>query len=187
MTICMLLMNSIILVGLHPTETNHKKRSVSMYSYRMHPNKFMITSNLKRKKSKQLAMLHTIHDTWTDTTTVSNAKQRLSDAQLMRPAVQQKHQFEFVIDNWHTYHQFSDFRSPTAKKLFNSYCQQRKSFQQQKSKLKELRTDYMQASQENKQRLAPAILDLEKRIEQIAEENERTAIQIRSLEKESLN
>lgn len=171
-------------LGWFASDRNQPEGKVCIYVFIPNTSKQVYNyEQLEKKKLRQLAMLHSLQDTWADTVAVSDAKQRLSDAQLMQPVVKQIHKFEFVIDDQHIYHQLSDFRSPAAKELFNSYRQQRKSFQQQKSKLEELRTNYMQASQANKQRLAPAILDLEKRIEQMAEEYKQTAIQIRLLEK----
>ena len=96
------------------------------------------------------------------------------------------HEFEFIIDDHTTYHQSSDFKSPQAKELFNQYRQQEKDFKQQLNKLEEQRALYSRASDNDKAKLAPAILDLEKRIWQLSDEVERAAIKVRNTEKQTL-
>lgn len=175
-------------LGWFASDRNQPEGKVCIYVFIPNTSKQVYNyEQLKKQHIRHLAMLHDIQKTQTDSTAVSDAKQRLNNIQLMQPVTEQRHNFEFVIDDHHTYHRLSDFRSTAAKELFNSYRQQKESYQQQKSELEDLRSDYAQGSQANKQKLTPAILDLEKRIEQIAQKNEQTAIQIRKLEKRALN
>ena len=93
--------------------------------------------------------------------------------------------FEFVIDDHTTYYQWSDFKSPQAKSLFSKYRQLEKSFRQQQNKLEEQRSLYSRTKESDKAKLAPAILDLEKQIQQLSGELEKAAIEVRNTEKQS--
>ena len=103
-----------------------------------------------------------------------------------KPQAKPMHEFEFVIDDHTTYHQSGDFKSPQAKELFNQYRQQEKDFKQQLNKLEEQRTLYSRANESDKAKLAPAILDLEKQMQQLSDEVERAAIKVRNTEKQTL-
>lgn len=134
----------------------------------------------------KLAQLHSIKDTWKDDNAVAEARQRLQEAIHQKPRTEKQHEFEFVIDNRHTYYQATDFRSPQAKAQFKKYLELEKSYRQQQSKLESMRTEYVRAMPSEKSKMAPAILDLEKRMQQLATEIDRAAIQVRKLEKQTI-
>ena len=77
----------------------------------------------------------------------------------------------------------ADFRSPQAKKTFQKYRQLENSYAQQSNKLDDLRKRYASAPQAERGKMAPGMLDLEKRIEQLANEIDQTAILVRQQEK----
>ena len=113
-----------------------------------------------------LAALKDIRLTWTDTTLVDEARQRLAavaenDKQVKKPA----HDFEFIVNDDHTYYQTTDFRSPQAKALFDQYRQLEQSFRQQREQLDKARQAYADADRTEQARMAPAILDLEKHVQ----------------------
>ena len=103
-----------------------------------------------------------------------------------KPEAKKRHEFEFVIDDSHIYYKAADFRSPQAKAQFKKYLQLKESYNQQRSKLENLRTRYSRANQSEKNDMAPAILDLEKRVEQLVAEINQAAIQVRKLEKQTI-
>ena len=100
--------------------------------------------------------------------------------------IKKRHEFEFVIDDRNIYHYASDFRSPQAKAQFRNYLQLKESYNQQQNKLENIRIQYSRANQNERNKMAPAILDLEKRVLQLANEVDRTAIQVRKLEKQTI-
>ena len=102
-----------------------------------------------------------------------------------KPQTTKSHEFEFVIDDQNTYYQQSDFKSPQVKKLFGKYLQLEKAFKEQQNKLEEQRSLYSRAKESDKAKLAPAILDLEKQIQQLSGELEKAAIEVRNTEKQS--
>lgn len=103
-----------------------------------------------------------------------------------KPEIKKYHEFEFVIDDQHIYHYATDFRSPQAKAQFKKYLQLKESYHQQQSKLENIRTQYSRANQNEKAQMAPAILDLEKRVQQLATEIDQSVIQVRKLEKQTI-
>lgn len=142
--------------------------------------------NMDKGKLIKLAQLHSIKDTWTDENLVANAQSRLQKVMQEKPEIKKHHEFEFVIDDQHIYHYATDFRSPQAKAQFKKYLQLKESYHQQQSKLENIRTQYSRANQNEKAQMAPAILDLEKRVQQLATEIDQSVIQVRKLEKQTI-
>lgn len=138
------------------------------------------------KKIIQLAQLHSIKDTWKDKEAVKAAKERLQNVLNAKPQAEKSYDFEFIIDDHTTYYRLADFHSPQAKTLFSKYSQLEKSYKQQSAKLEEMRSWYAHASKDEKSKMSAAILDLEKRVQQLSAEVEQTAIQIRNLEKQTI-
>ena len=66
--------------------------------------------------------------------------------------------FEFVIDDSTTYYQLSDFKSPKAKLLFQSYRQLEKDYLQQEDKLNGLRHNMQAPINKEKKNLLPQSL-----------------------------
>ena len=118
-------------------------------------------------------------------TSYSNAV-RLQKAFNANPLAKKSYDFKFVIDDQATYYQLEDFHSPQAKALFGKYSQLQKSYKEQSEKLEEMRSKYARSNTDEKTKMSAAILDLEKRIQQLSEEVEQTAIQIRNLEKQTI-
>ena len=142
--------------------------------------------NMDKGKLIKLAQLHSIKDTWTDENLVADAQSRLQKVMQEKPEIKKHHEFEFVIDDQHIYHYATDFRSPQAKAQFKKYLQLKESYHQQQSKLENIRTQYSRANQNEKAQMAPAILDLEKRVQQLATEIDQSVIQVRKLEKQTI-
>lgn len=138
------------------------------------------------KEIASLAQLHSLKATWKDKKAISEAHQRLSAALYAKPQEKQEVDFEFIIDDNHTYYQLDDFISPKAKDLFLKYEQMEKDFRRQSEKLADMRRDYANASKQEKTKLAPAILDLEKRVQQMDEELDKQAVIVRNTEKQNV-
>lgn len=135
-----------------------------------------------------LAQLRSIKESWTDMDAVQAAQERLQRVSTTAENQQTKpqYEFQFVIDDATTYYQLTDFRSPQAQALYKQYSQLEKSYRQQQQKLEEMRAEYADADQNGKSRMSAAILDLEKRVLQMAVEIEQAAIQVRNTEKKVL-
>ena len=128
---------------------------------------------------RSLAALHALRDTWDNPDEAAEARARLADVrQTAADGVDtsRRPDFTFVVDDRRTYHAESDFRSPQALALYRQCLDAQKTLRRQRTRLDGLRDDYAQASPDERTRLAPAILDLEKnllRLEQEAEKLEK--------------
>ncbi|MDD3037338.1 tetratricopeptide repeat protein [Bacteroides sp.] len=150
------------------------------------PNSSKKTYNYEAMDSQQiirLARINSLKETWKDKNEVNEALQRLQEVISHKPQEHRKIDFEFVIDDNTTYYLLSDFKSSKAKQLFQRYQQLEKDYLQQEDKLESQRQQYAQASKQEKDKIAPAILDLEKRVLQMSGELETVAISIRNAEK----
>lgn len=150
------------------------------------PNNSKQTYNYEAMDQKQiirLAQIHSLKETWKDKQEISEALQRLEAAINHKPKERRVVDFEFVIDDNTTYYQINDFKSAKAKQLFQRYRQMEKDFQQQEKKLNSLRQQYSTSNKQGKERIAPAILDLEKRILQMSGELDALEINVRNAEK----
>ena len=150
------------------------------------PNNSKQTYNYEAMDQKQiirLAQIHSLKETWKDKQAVSEALQRLEAAISHKPKERRVVDFEFVIDDNTTYYLMNDFKSAKAKQLFQRYRQMEKDFQQQEEKLNSLRQQYSTSNKQGKERIAPAILDLEKRILQMSGELDALETNVRNAEK----
>lgn len=135
---------------------------------------------------RSLAALHALRDTWDNPDEAAEARERL--AQLgQSPAdgadTPQRPDFTFVVDDRHTYHAESNFRSPQALALYRQCLDTQQTLRRQRIRLDGLRDDYAQASPDERTRLAPAILDLEKNLLRLEQEAEKLENEARKNEK----
>lgn len=133
-----------------------------------------------------LAQLHSLKNTWKNPKEVTAARQRLEAAINQKPQEQFVADFEFIIDDNTTYFHLNDFKSPQARESFKKYQQMEKDYYQQDIKLDSQRQWYSRANKAEKAKIAPAILDLEKRVQQMSQELDRQAISVRNTEKQHL-
>ena len=156
---------------------------VCIYVFIPNPTKQVYNyEQMDKEKLRSLASLHALRETWDDTALVDEARARLQQIEQMPDYGQKQYSFSFVVDDQHTYHEKADFQSPQALALFNQYKEVQKACQQQHRKLKELRADYQQASPEERLRMTSAILDLEKRLDQLEKDIWELAKQVRNAE-----
>lgn len=174
-------------LGWFASDRNQPEDKVCIYVFIPNSSKQVYNyEGMDSQKIIQLAQLHSIKDTWTDEKAVNAAKERLQKAFNANPLAKKSYDFKFVIDDQATYYQLEDFHSPQAKALFGKYSQLQKSYKEQSEKLEEMRSKYARSNTDEKTKMSAAILDLEKRIQQLSEEVEQTAIQIRNLEKQTI-
>lgn len=139
-----------------------------------------------QQKMIGLAQLNSIQDTWTNADAVEAARERLRNAMSEKQQAAKKYDFKFIIDDNATYYHLEDFRSAKAKELYSKYSLVEKSYKQQQAKLEEMRMEYARAGKSEKDRMSPAILDLEQRVQQLSSEVEQIAIQVRNFEKQAI-
>ena len=120
---------------------------------------------------RKQASLRPLKATWTDENASqrSAANQRL--AQLKRAGKEVKQgDFTLVISDKQVYTSFDDFKSPDARKLCQQWLQSQKNLATLQQQLAGLRDEYAQANRTRQRALTQQILDLEKRVEDLAAE-----------------
>ncbi len=128
------------------------------------------------------ASLRSIATTWKDENKVRTGKQRLAAVMYAKESEQKKKDFTLVIDDSAVYHTLNDFRSAEARKLYQQMAQKQKDYDNLKKDLDAKRNQYAGGNNAQKKSLSPAILDLEKRTEQLQAEIEQLNIQVRNEE-----
>lgn len=140
--------------------------------------------SMKPEEAAAFAQIASIKATWKDAKEVQAAQKRLKTIMNVQPVAKQKVDFTFVVNDYKEYHTLSDFESPRAKTLFQSYQQQDKDFASLKQKLASLREQYGKGNNGVKEKLSPSILDLENRLQEMNKERLQLEMNIR---KEELN
>ncbi len=141
---------------------------------------------LDKKEIISLAQIHSIQATWKNEQLVIEAQKRLEAAIHHKPKEHNRIDFDFIINDQHTYYHYSDFKSSKAKELYRKYQQKEKDQQTQQTRLDDNRLLYIRANDDKKKTMAPSIIDLEKRIDKMKEELENLAIEIRNTEIQAL-
>ena len=80
------------------------------------------------------------------------------------------------------YHTLNDFRSTPARAAYQQVMQKQKDYDMLSKNLEEKREQYAQSNRSQKKALAPGILDLEKRTEQLLKEIEKLTLNVRNEE-----
>lgn len=130
-----------------------------------------------------LARISSLKESWNGKMAdVKAAKERLTEVRNHKPKAKEKEVFEFVINDQITYTKPEDFTSPKAVELVNDWQQTLSDYNTQIRKLEKQRELFGSSDKEKQKSLAPGILDLEKRVEQIGEEVKTLEIKIRNEE-----
>lgn len=153
------------------------------------PNETKLVYNyesLEMQKLINLAKIHAIKESWTDKSSVANAKKRLQQIINEKPLNEQKYDFVFVINDRLTYHQLNDFKSSQTKSLFGKYSRMNNDLKKRQEELDKLRMVYSTSTENEKAKLTQRILSLEQNVNQLTEDIERTLIEIRNTEIQTL-
>lgn len=144
----------------------------SVYSY----------ENTDKAKLAKLAQIHTIKDTWTDQAEVRDAQRRLATINNVPSNTIPMREFEFVINDEHTYYKLTDFISPQARDAFNRYRQVEKAYQDIFNRLEQLRNQYASGDATTKNRLRSNIQQEEQKEKELFEQLAKVAKEVRILE-----
>ena len=174
-------------LGWFVTDRNQPADKVCVYVFV--PNEFKQTYNYEATDPqiiKNVATLQSIQYTWTDEEQVRDARQRLAALKYTQEKEVKKNDFLFIVDDSATYTVWQDFRSKDAQNVYRQLLQKEKDLKQLQSQLEQKRDQYATTNVEGKKKLAPSILDLEKRIPQLMDEIEKLTLEVRRLEIEKL-
>ena len=143
--------------------------------------------NTNTGQLRNLARLAEIKATWSDPIKLRSGKQHLAQVLYGHEQEQDKGEFEFVVNDNSIYHQLTDFRSAEAQKLFKSLLQKQKDLEALEKSLADIRSSYAQtANRAVKERLAPGILDKERRVNELYAEIDELTLLIRNTEIKTL-
>ena len=132
------------------------------------------------------ATLKEIKKTWSDPDKVRIAKQHLAQVLYSGNAEKKKGDFRFVVDDNAVYHTLSDFRSKEARQMYASFLQKEKDLASLEESLTNLRAAYQQSNKAGKEKMAPGILDKEKRTNELRHELEQLTLSVRNAELKAL-
>ena len=110
------------------------------------------------------------------------AKQKLAALIYAKDTEKKEGDFLFIIDDSTVYHTLNDFRSTPARAAYQQVMQKQKDYDMLSKNLEEKREQYAQSNRSQKKALAPGILDLEKRTEQLLKEIEKLTLNVRNEE-----
>jgi hypothetical protein len=176
-------------LGWFASDRNQPQDSVCIYVFI--PNESKQTYNYENTGIETIidaATLRNIQKTWENASVVEVARQRLADIRNMQTSTKQEmREFTFIVNDRFTYHKYEDFRSKQASNRYRQLKQKQEDLKELSQSLAEKRTLYSFESSVGKEKLAPSILDLEKRIPQLEAEIEELTIEVRNLEIQQLN
>ena len=90
--------------------------------------------------------------------------------------------FTFVINDQYTYHFYTDFKSSSARNLFQQANERKRDLDRMEKDIDQKRDEYTNASESKRSSLSPVILKLEQQIRQLREETESLEIRARNEE-----
>lgn len=175
-------------IGWFVTDRRQPEGKVCIYTFI--PNKTRQNYDLSEYNEaqvKRFAAIESISDTWTDNQKREEALQRLVQMREQLQQASNEDNIHFVINDNITYRQVSQFKSPSAKKLFLTLIQTQERFTVDSERLESLRDQYAGGSEVTRARLTPTILDLEKTLEQTEQDIKDMEKQIRNAENMTIN
>ena len=110
------------------------------------------------------ARLVSISETQADLNAVRAARQRLT---LLRYELAEKAEqgsFAFMIDDFTTYHELSDFQNKDAAQLYERYRELKHQYETDAAKLEKQRDDFSAASKQEKERMRAQLLEYEDKV-----------------------
>ena len=184
----MLVINDIAGLGWFATDRRMEPGKVCVYIFI--PNATKVTYNYEQGDSSKivsLSQLASIADTQEDEEQVRKARQKLLMFLYEQPENQKQSDFLFIIDDLTEYTSVNQFKSPEARKLYDSWKQRSTKLVKESQKLEQQRDAYARADKAAKQKMSTALMELETRV--IAEEAalEELIVKIRRTEKQFIS
>lgn len=133
------------------------------------------------------AAIKSIKSTWKNMDAVKAARQRLTMVTYSQPEAKKKNDFDFVINNITVYHTSDEFTSAQAKALLKQWQQKKKDFETLNQSLDNKRKAYAESNKQKRGVMAPEIIDIEKRVEQMEEDLNNLEVNIRNEENKFLS
>ena len=172
-------------LGYFVTDRNQPADSVCLYTFIPNEKRTLYNIDvLGEDKLRSLARINSIRDSWSDPALVKEAQKRLNETRNAREEQHKKRDFEFVLNDQHTYYTLSDFKKPRAKEKVQWWLENKKDLRSRSQELERLRARYMSGTDTQKAQIAPQIRLNEEKLEQIETEIHNLEKEIRKLELE---
>ena len=172
-------------LGYFVSDRNQPADSVCLYTFIPNDKRSIYNiDELGEEKLRSLAKINSIRDSWTNPALVKEAQKRLNETRNAREEQHKKRDFEFVLNDQHTYYTLSDFKKPRAKEKVQWWLENKKDLRSRSQELERLRARYMSGTDTQKAQMAPQIRLNEEKLEQIEAEIHSLEKEIRKLELE---
>lgn len=155
----MMAIDETIGVGWFVTDRNQIADSLTIYIFIPNAEK-TIYNDREEDRLRMLAQLTSIADTWQEGRDYSEFLSAIENVKVVK-AMENKHEFFFVLCNGIVYTQSSDFRNKEALRYYNQARSAQSKLDENQALLTELRSRYAVASRSQKDELATHILDIE--------------------------
>lgn len=131
------------------------------------------------------AKISNIKDSWREGVDYANLLEKASTIKSINDSKQRD--FEFVINDDHTYYHLTDFKSFTARELFTNAIEAERKLEETKKELEIKRAQYAAASANNRSSLTMEILQMEKTIAELFDHWRVTKVMARNEEIRHIN
>lgn len=170
-------------LGWFATDRFQPQGKVCVYVFIPNEDNIMLNENAIGSDSlRNRAKMASIKDTWSNENIVRRAKQVLATIVYTQPMKEQRREFELIIDDLTTYYTFEDFKSRDARQLAVTWQQGNKDLLLLNEQLEKQRDTYARANKNQRQHIAPSLLDLERRVEAMELQIIRQEKEIRNAE-----
>ena len=133
------------------------------------------------------ARITSIEESQTDLAAVRAARQRLTLLRYQLAEKAEQGSFTYIIDDFTTYHDVSDFKSPDAAQMFQRWTDLKHQYESDLSRLNRQRDEYADASRQEKQRMTGQLLELEEKVLNTEQQVIKMENEIRTTEINYLN
>lgn len=133
------------------------------------------------------ARITSIEESQTDLAAVRAARQRLTLLRYQQAEKAEQGSFTYIIDDFTTYHDVSDFKSPDAAQMFQRWTDMKHQYESDLSRLNRQRDEYADASRQEKQRMTGQLLELEEKVLNTEQQVIKMENEIRTTEINYLN
>ncbi|MBR5707417.1 MAG: hypothetical protein IKX55_07620 [Bacteroidaceae bacterium] len=133
------------------------------------------------------ARITSIEESQTDLAAVRAARHRLTLLRYQLAEKAEQGSFTYIIDDFTTYHDVSDFKSPDAAQMFQRWTDLKHQYESDLSRLNRQRDEYADASRQEKQRMTGQLLELEEKVLNTEQQVIKMENEIRTTEINYLN
>ena len=140
-----------------------------------------LSSEVGNDTLRHLALINCIRDTWTNEKAVRGAQFRLREVRAQKLETQ-KPEFDFIVTDNRVYHSATDFKSPEARELLNTWKGTRESLASLRGQLAKLREKYHRTPTMQRTGMEEEIKALEQKEETLVNQTKKIQEEIRQTE-----